>query len=453
MVNTLLIVDYILSIAFIIWFPCMFYLSLKKCFWKEGTSKVALFLLSFVASPYLAYGESVLLLLFLVQLFPGLTSRLEDEDFISIGVMIVIAAAAAAIYMLLIGLYVFLIQKITRAEHKEPVLFLYLMFTTIGIISNRSSGSGEMFNVPYMREIVDIIGVLFLILAVWIFYRLDVLALAKMTHVRVKVSWKVFTIPPAVFAVIFSVLEALLQSDNEIIDEKTVLLLYAFSTIIVFLFIWAFHAIIKNINATDEAVRAKDEVKALSVEVMEALAHTIDAKDEYTRGHSIRVAKYSRMLAEKLGLSPEKCENVYYMGLLHDIGKIGVPNAIINSPRKLTEEEYEVIKSHPVLGYDILAEIKSRPDLAIGAKWHHERYDGRGYPDGKAETDIPFLARIISVADSYDAMTSTRSYRKSLPQDVVRSEIEKNIGTQFDPEVARCMLTIIDADAAYTLHE
>ncbi|MBO4514766.1 MAG: HD domain-containing protein [Lachnospiraceae bacterium] len=141
------------------------------------------------------------------------------------------------------------------------------------------------------------------------------------------------------------------------------------------------------------------------------------------------------------------------MALLHDIGKIGVPNSIINSPTRLTEEEYAVIKTHPGVGFDILAEIKSRPDLTIGARWHHERYDGKGYPDGKAGRDIPFYARIIAVADTYDAMTSNRSYRKYMAQDVVRAEIEKNSGTQFDPEVASAMLKLIDEDKDYLMHE
>lgn len=144
---------------------------------------------------------------------------------------------------------------------------------------------------------------------------------------------------------------------------------------------------VNHINRIDSQNReikiARYNIKELSVEVMEALAHTIDAKDEYTRGHSVRVAKYSRMIAERLNLSSEECENVYYMALLHDIGKIGVPNEIINSTTKLTDDEYAVIKTHPGVGYDILAEIKSRPDLSIGARWHHERYDGKGYPNGK----------------------------------------------------------------------
>lgn len=161
----------------------------------------------------------------------------------------------------------------------------------------------------------------------------------------------------------------------------------------------------------------------------------------------------SRMIAEKMGLSAEDCENIYYMGLLHDIGKIGVPNEIINKPAKLNDEEYSVIKLHPVLGYDILLEIKSRPELSIGARWHHERYDGKGYPDGKSGEEIPFFDRIISVADSYDAMTSNRSYRNYMPQATVREELEKNMGTQFEPKVAKCMITIIDEDTEYMLHE
>ena len=194
-------------------------------------------------------------------------------------------------------------------------------------------------------------------------------------------------------------------------------------------------------------------IKTLTKEVMEALAHTIDAKDRYTNGHSFRVAMYSRMLALELGLSRQDQEDIYYMGLLHDIGKIGIPNSIINKPDRLTDEEFEIVKKHPVYGYEILSEIKSMPALSTGARYHHERYDGKGYPDGLKGEQIPFLARIIAVADSYDTMTSNRSYRKYLPQDVVRSEIEKNIGTQFDPAPAEAMLKIIDKDKNYMLHE
>ena len=165
------------------------------------------------------------------------------------------------------------------------------------------------------------------------------------------------------------------------------------SMFIIAVLIISFYVIVRNIEYKNRAITAHDEVKALSVEVMEALAHTIDAKDEYTRGHSVRVAKYSRMIAEKMGLSEKQCENIYYMGLLHDIGKIGVPNEIINKPSRLTDEEYDVIKTHPMTGFEILSEIKSRPDLATGARWHHERYDGTGYPDHKSALQLPHVLR------------------------------------------------------------
>ena len=141
------------------------------------------------------------------------------------------------------------------------------------------------------------------------------------------------------------------------------------------------------------------------------------------------------------------------MGLLHDIGKIGIPDEIINKTSELTDEEYALIQSHPVLGYEILSNMKRFPELAQAARWHHENYDGTGYPDRISGADIPFEVRIIAVADSYDAMTSNRSYRKYLPQDVVRAEIDKHSGTQFDPRVARAMLEIIDSDKNYKLHE
>ena len=141
------------------------------------------------------------------------------------------------------------------------------------------------------------------------------------------------------------------------------------------------------------------------------------------------------------------------MGLLHDVGKIGVPDEIINKPSKLSDEEFELIKKHPVTGNEILERIQEKPKLATGARWHHERYGGGGYPDGISGEEIPEEARIIAVADAYDAMTSKRSYRDVMSQDKVRSEIEKGIGAQFDPRFARIMLEIIDEDAEYGLHE
>ena len=199
--------------------------------------------------------------------------------------------------------------------------------------------------------------------------------------------------------------------------------------------------------------KRQKEIEKLSIEVTMALSQTIDAKDKYTKGHSNRVAKYSRMLAAALGENEKTQENIYYVALLHDIGKIGVPNAIINKPGKLTDEEYEIIKTHPVIGSDILKTISSMPEISIGARSHHERYDGKGYPDGLAGEEIPWIARIIGVADAYDAMTSNRSYRQYLPQDVVKAEILKCRGIQFDPKVADAMIKLIESDIHYVMHE
>ena len=154
-----------------------------------------------------------------------------------------------------------------------------------------------------------------------------------------------------------------------------------------------------------------------------------------------------------MGKSEIEQEMIYRAGLLHDVGKIGIPVDIINKPGKLTDEEYDLIKIHPVTGYHILKDISEHYDVAVAAKYHHERYDGKGYPNGLVGDNIPEMARILAVADSYDAMTSNRSYRKGLPQSVVRSEIEKGKGTQFDAVVADIMLQMIDEDKEYTLRQ
>ena len=206
-------------------------------------------------------------------------------------------------------------------------------------------------------------------------------------------------------------------------------------------------------NLADEVEIKTQENENLSLRIVQTLAEAIDAKDAYTNGHSGRVAKYTREIARRFGYSQKRQDEIYMMGLLHDVGKIGVPDAVINKPAKLTEEEYAQIKTHPVMGDRILKNIRERPKLAIGARWHHERYDGTGYPDGLVGENIPEEARIIAVADAYDAMTSRRSYRDILPQAAVRSEIERGKGTQFDPVFADIMLEIIDEDTEYKLKE
>lgn len=195
------------------------------------------------------------------------------------------------------------------------------------------------------------------------------------------------------------------------------------------------------------------KVEKLSYQAMETLAHTIDAKDNYTSGHSTRVAKYAREIARRLGMDEQTQNSIYFMGLLHDIGKIGIKDDLINKPGSLTDEEFFSIKRHSTIGYDILRDMSEITNIEKGARWHHERYDGKGYPDGLKGEEIPEYARIICVADAYDAMTSKRSYRDSMPQAKVREEIEKGRGTQFDPRIADVILSIIDEDTEYRLRE
>ena len=204
---------------------------------------------------------------------------------------------------------------------------------------------------------------------------------------------------------------------------------------------------------TAELRESNRKVTNVLSQMIMALGSAIDAKDAYTNGHSERVARYSGELARRMGKSTQEINDIYYIGLLHDIGKIGIPDYIINKAGKLTEEEYELIKNHPNIGADILSSITEMPGISFGAHWHHERFDGKGYPDGLAGEDIPEVARIICVADAYDTMTSKRVYRDILPQKVARDEILKGRGTQFDPVIADYMLEMIDEDTEYQLHE
>lgn len=203
-----------------------------------------------------------------------------------------------------------------------------------------------------------------------------------------------------------------------------------------------------------EKVTAKElKIEKLTYQSLETLASTIDAKDKYTNGHSNRVANYSREIARRMGKDEAEIIAIYFMGLLHDIGKIGVRDDIINKTSKLTDEEFMVIKNHPTIGYNILKNMTEIPNIEYGARWHHERYDGKGYPDGLKGEQIPEYARIICVADAYDAMTSTRSYRAVMSQEKVRNEIENCKGKQFDPIIAQIMIEMIDEDINYKMKE
>jgi putative nucleotidyltransferase with HDIG domain len=184
------------------------------------------------------------------------------------------------------------------------------------------------------------------------------------------------------------------------------------------------------------------DMQDLFMGVLHALTRSIDAKDAYTRGHSQRVAELSRALARKIGLSDEQCERVYLSGLLHDVGKIGVPETVLTKPGRLTDAEFDAIKKHPAIGAQILDNIKQLQDIIPGVLYHHERWDGRGYPTQLAGEEIPLIGRIICVADSFDAMSSTRTYRPALPLDTVLAEISRCAGAQFDPALAKVFVTL-----------
>ena len=214
------------------------------------------------------------------------------------------------------------------------------------------------------------------------------------------------------------------------------------------------HELKNKVDEQTEEIRTQQKkLEELFVQTITALSEAVDAKDRYTSGHSRRVAQYAAMIAERMGKSREEQEEIYRAGLLHDMGKIRIPAEIINKPGRLTEEEYNVIKIHPATGYHILRSISEDSRIAIAAKYHHERYDGKGYPNGLSGEQIPEIARIIGVADAYDAMASNRSYRSALPQDAVRREFERCRGTQFDPAIADIMLQMIEEDQEYSLKQ
>ena len=199
---------------------------------------------------------------------------------------------------------------------------------------------------------------------------------------------------------------------------------------------------IKDINM--KLKEKNEELEKAYLESIQTLRYTVEAKDSYTRGHSDRVSELSVLIGKHLGLSEDDLKILRIGGLFHDIGKIGVPDSVLLKEGKLTDDEYSEIKNHPSIGKQILSNATIFKDMIPIVYSHHEKFDGTGYPEGLKGDNIPFFARITAVADTFDAMTSNRSYRSALPLDVVRAEIEKCSGTQFDPSIAKVFLDIID---------
>ena len=199
-----------------------------------------------------------------------------------------------------------------------------------------------------------------------------------------------------------------------------------------------------NRNLENMVKEKTGQIEQLSFEIISTIASMIEAKDSYTKGHSVRVAEYSALIAKELNWDEEEIQNLKYIALLHDIGKVGIPDNILNKPGKLTDSEFNIIRSHTTLAGDILKDIQTITDVDSGAKYHHERYDGKGYPGGLAGDNIPVVARIIGIADAYDAMNSKRVYRDALPKKTIRREIENGRGTQFDPAFTDIFLALMD---------
>ncbi len=201
---------------------------------------------------------------------------------------------------------------------------------------------------------------------------------------------------------------------------------------------------IKRINA--ELSNTYEQLEKAYLDSIQVLRYTVEAKDTYTRGHSDRVSEYSVLIGEKLGLSEDELKTLRIGGLFHDIGKIGIPDSILQKEAKLTDDEYSQIKNHPSIGAHILQDATIFKDIIPIVKYHHEKYDGTGYPYRLKGEDIPYIARIAAVADTFDAMTSKRSYRDALSLDYVKSEFERFSGTQFDPKIAKVFLDILNTE-------
>lgn len=228
---------------------------------------------------------------------------------------------------------------------------------------------------------------------------------------------------------------------NRVITQDTV-----FGILVILSVIWAVLCMIAaavhiNMKAAQRRMEQDERIIEQSLSVFSKI---FEEKDEYTVGHSKRVADYTRRIAEEMGFSEEDCVRFYYIALMHDCGKYFVPDEILKKPGKLTAEEFETIKTHTTKGAELLEDFTSIEGIRDGALYHHEKYDGSGYPMGKKAEDIPLIGRIICVADSFDAMNSRRCYRDKLTQEHIKSEFMKNKGLQFDPDIVDVFMKIID---------
>ena len=249
-------------------------------------------------------------------------------------------------------------------------------------------------------------------------------------------------IAQVLFAAVFICVSAVFVAvERQLLFEFPFCLFAIFYTVS---FVYFFVSIcIRIARRADE--RKQEHDKQLIEQVTKVMAKFIDAKDIYTGGHSERVARYSSLIARELGKSDFDCRKVYYCGLLHDCGKIAIPDAIVQKPEKLSATEYATMQDHTRIGYALLKGLTAVPEACLAARYHHEKYDGSGYPDGLKGEEIPEFVRIVSVADAFDTMSCDRCYRKAFPRDVIIADLKKNSGTQFDGKIASAFLHLIEA--------
>lgn len=362
----------------------------------------------------------------------------------------------ADIFALIVSfIFAYLYSRTGPSSSTKVMLFVYLCYYMVGMV----------FSLTYETTLTVIIfSIVIPIITAFLLYRYFTIPLSKIapSMASFRASMMLLPITAEMMLILRFTLNIVSMNDKNLWKYDHQLLVYStiFGYIILILILICTSIItrdIDNIEIIDEQrvhlERENRRVVNLTFDMLRALVATIEAKDLYTNGHSNRVAEYAKMIAEKLGHDEADCNRIYNIALLHDIGKIAVPDAIINSNSRLTRDEYMKMKEHPIKGAEILRGIEEIPGLYLGALYHHERWDGKGYPHGLEGEQIPEVARIISVADAYDAMTSKRSYRPALPQQEVRKEIENGIGTQFYPAAARVMLDIIDNDVEFKLRQ
>ena len=228
--------------------------------------------------------------------------------------------------------------------------------------------------------------------------------------------------------------------------DKPITHYFTFWAIMVLFIVWSTSVVAYILYRIREAgyernERIKDNIIS---QAMNAIANLVDAKDPYTKGHSTRVSYYTQKIAEKMGLHETEVKNLGYIALMHDCGKIGIPDNILTKPARLTDEEFKIMQGHTTYGGKALEEFTSMDGIVEGALYHHERYDGKGYPKKLKGENIPLYARIIGVADALDAMNSDRCYRPHLKPEVIKQELKKNAGSQFDPDIVECALELIE---------